>query len=321
MSSTTRLLVLGVVRMFQPVHGYVVRRELLSWRAQEWASVQPGSIYNALKTLTRDGLLEVASTDQVGGRPERTTYRLTRAGEDEFRTLLREEWWTVRPPIDPLMSAISFLGETPRAEAIAALENRAAHIHGLIRHLEFAIASHDGTDSPPHVREMMRLMTARVAAELAWSEPFLDRLRNGEYTTADDPPWEPPAVPPAPGPRARRNPPRMPRGDNRASRRAVSPQAAPAAREERRGNGVRRSSSRGGSAPEQTGSDPAARNEAGATRDRPRRNGVRPSGSRGGSAPGQTGSDPAAQGNPSDPRASRRDRRRRARSARRHAPR
>ena len=50
MSSTTRLLVLGVVKLFQPVHGYEVRRELLSWRAQEWASVQPGSIYNALKS-------------------------------------------------------------------------------------------------------------------------------------------------------------------------------------------------------------------------------------------------------------------------------
>jgi hypothetical protein len=28
MASTTRLLVLGVVRIFQPVHGYEVRREL-----------------------------------------------------------------------------------------------------------------------------------------------------------------------------------------------------------------------------------------------------------------------------------------------------
>jgi DNA-binding PadR family transcriptional regulator len=204
-SSTTRLLVLGVVKLFQPVHGYEVRRELLSWRAQEWASVQPGSIYNALKTLTRDGLLEIASTDQVGGRPERTTYRLTPAGTEEFRTLLREEWWTVRPPIDPLMAAISFLGEIPRAEAIAALEHRAAQIHGLIRPLQFAIDGHDGADSPLHVREMMRLMTARIAAELAWSEQFLAQLRNHEYVTADDPPWQPPAARPDPAPGPRRS--------------------------------------------------------------------------------------------------------------------
>src|SRR5882757_11215585 len=102
--SSTRLLVLGVVRIFQPVHGYDVRRELLSWRAHEWASVKPGSIYNALKSLSRDGLLEIVGTSQVGGRPERTTYRVSSVGNEEFSSLLREAWWNVRPPIDPLMA-------------------------------------------------------------------------------------------------------------------------------------------------------------------------------------------------------------------------
>jgi len=195
MSSTTRLLVLGVVRIFQSVHGYEVRRELVSWRAQEWASVKPGSIYNALKTLTRDGYLEVVGTDQVGGRPERTTYRLTAAGEEEFRILLREEWWTVRPTIDPLMAAISFITFVTRDEAIAALEHRTAQIHGMVRHLELGIDAHDGTDSPYHVREMMRLMNARVLSEVAWAQQLLERLRNGEYSTAADPPWQPPRAP------------------------------------------------------------------------------------------------------------------------------
>src|SRR5689334_5045234 len=170
MSSTTRLLVLGVVRIFQPVHGYEVRRELVTWRAQEWASVKPGSIYNALKTLTRDGFLEVVGTDQVGGRPERTTYQLTGAGEEEFRLLLREEWWTVRPPVDPLMAAISLITFVPRAEAIAALEHRTSQIHGMVAHMEFGIDAHDGSESPYHVREMMRLMNARLLSEVAWAK-------------------------------------------------------------------------------------------------------------------------------------------------------
>jgi DNA-binding PadR family transcriptional regulator len=242
-SSTTRLLVLGVVKLFQPVHGYEVRRELLSWRAQEWASVQPGSIYNALKTLTRDGLLEIASTDQVGGRPERTTYRLTQAGAEEFRTLLREEWWTVRPPIDPLMAAVSFLGEIPRVEAIAALEHRAAQIHGVIRHLQFAIDGQDGTESPLHVREMLRLMTARVAAELAWSEQLLERLRRGEYLTADEPTWQPPPPRGAPTPRraapGSRGQPAAPRDSARRPRREPPPSAVGAAGQRLRRNGAR----------------------------------------------------------------------------------
>ena len=53
--SSTRLLVLGCVRIFQPVHGYFLRRELVSWEVDQWAHVHPGSIYNALKSLTRCG--------------------------------------------------------------------------------------------------------------------------------------------------------------------------------------------------------------------------------------------------------------------------
>jgi DNA-binding PadR family transcriptional regulator len=196
MSSTTRLLVLGVVRLFQPVHGYEVRRELMTWRASEWASVNPGSIYNALKTLTRDGLLEVVGTDQIGGRPERTTYQLTVAGEDEFRNLLRGQWWTVSSLTDPLMAAVSFLSAVSRKEAIAALEHRVTQIQGMARHAEFVIEGHDGTESPLHVREMMRLMNARSLAEIAWAQQFLARLRAGEYDTADDPPWYPASAEP-----------------------------------------------------------------------------------------------------------------------------
>ncbi|WP_232072102.1 PadR family transcriptional regulator [Phytohabitans flavus] len=53
--STTRMMILGLVSWMQPVHGYDVRRELLSWNADKWANVQPGSIYHALRKLTEEG--------------------------------------------------------------------------------------------------------------------------------------------------------------------------------------------------------------------------------------------------------------------------
>ena len=55
--SATRLLLLGTVRIFQPVHGYFVRRELMSWHADSWANLNPGSVYNGLRSLARDGIL------------------------------------------------------------------------------------------------------------------------------------------------------------------------------------------------------------------------------------------------------------------------
>jgi DNA-binding PadR family transcriptional regulator len=189
MSTSTRLLVLGVVRIFQPVHGYDVRRELLSWRADLWANVAPGSIYNALKSLNRDGLLEVVGTDQVGGRPERTTYQLTGEGDKEFQTLLRDTWWHVRPPLDPLLPGLCFLPAMKREELLAALVHRTTQIEGMIRQHEFSAAQvPDAEDqTPAHVREMFRLSNARLAAEIGWARALAETLKRGEYLTEDRP--------------------------------------------------------------------------------------------------------------------------------------
>src|SRR5688572_6503475 len=109
-------MILGVVRMMQPVHGYEVRRELLSWNAEEWASVAPGSIYHALRKLTGEGLLVEVATEQVGARPARTTYRTTPPGDEEFERLLRRHWWGYEPPLDPFLPGFAFLPAMPRAE-------------------------------------------------------------------------------------------------------------------------------------------------------------------------------------------------------------
>ena len=188
MSATTRMLVLGVVRIFQPVHGYDVRRELVSWHAEEWAQIAPGSIYNALKTLTRDGFLEIVGTDQVGGRPERTTYRLTARGEQELTELLRDTWWTVRMPLDPLAAGVALILFMPRDEAISALEARIAQVQGQLAHMEHAIRAIDDVETPAYVRELMRLLGARIGAEIEWARALIPRLRAGEYRLAGDPP-------------------------------------------------------------------------------------------------------------------------------------
>ena len=186
------MLVLGIVRMFQPVHGYDVRRELISWHAEEWANVAPGSIYNALKSLARDRLVEVEGTDQVGARPERTTYRITPRGEAEMMELLRETLWQVQMPVDPLVGALSLMWFLERKELIKALEARTLKIKGDLAHAAHAIEAIDDVETPIHVRAMMQLLNARLASELAWSEAFRAELAAGKYRTKGDAGWAPP---------------------------------------------------------------------------------------------------------------------------------
>ena len=85
--SVTRLLVLGAVQIFQPAHGYLVRRELVSWEAERWAHLNPGSIYHALKILTRQGLLaeepaaQAASPGPAAKAASRVRSRATASNE------------------------------------------------------------------------------------------------------------------------------------------------------------------------------------------------------------------------------------------------
>ena len=200
-TTPTRLLVLGGVRIMQPVSGYDVRRELVSWRLEEWTSIMAGSIYSALKTLERDGLIEVVDEGgrrrprpaaEKGGRPARTLYVVTGEGEKEFQTLLRSSWWRVQNPTEPLIPALCLLPFMPRGELIEALRSRLGQLEGQLAELRFTRSTiRDGAtgadgEVPDHVREVLDFTSARIKAEIEWSRGFQRRLRDGEYVMADE---------------------------------------------------------------------------------------------------------------------------------------
>ncbi|GAA1606372.1 PadR family transcriptional regulator [Kribbella sancticallisti] len=191
--STTRLLLLGVVRIFQPAYGYQLRRELLTWNVQDWANINPGSIYTGLRTLAKHGYL-VELEEGAGRKPGRTSYKLTTDGETEYFSLLRKALWSVdgfRP--DQMQVALSFLWSLRRDEVLAALESRIVQLEQLAKAAPFAerqILEDPGT--PDHVLEMLRISSARDAGELEWTRSFHTRVASGEYSFAGEPPqWQP----------------------------------------------------------------------------------------------------------------------------------
>ncbi|MGA9597097.1 MAG: PadR family transcriptional regulator [Acidimicrobiia bacterium] len=186
--NTTRLLVLGVTRIFQPVHGYFVRRELLSWHADEWARINPGSIYNALRSLERAGFVTEVATDAEGNRPAKTTYRLTADGESEFRILLRDHLWDIDSS-DPtsLRAGLSFMWALPREEVVAAMDHRANALEGLGNAQRFTRQEYTThPDRPDHVVEVFLLEEARLESERHWAIDFAQRLRSGAYRFAGE---------------------------------------------------------------------------------------------------------------------------------------
>lgn len=174
------MMILGLVQWMQPVHGYDVRRELLSWSADKWANVQPGSIYHALRKLTEEGLLREVAKEQVGARPARTTYEITPKGAEEFLTLLRSNWWHLATPPDPFMAAFSFLPALPREEAAAALRNRAVQLQAGVEQLRSAQKADWTQAKPTFVSWMWELTIDRSEAEIRWCERTADRIESNE---------------------------------------------------------------------------------------------------------------------------------------------
>ncbi|MEW2358322.1 PadR family transcriptional regulator [Spirillospora sp. NPDC029432] len=190
--SATRLLVLGGVRGAGRANGYEIRRELLSWGSDEWANVNPGSIYHALRQLTKEGLLRSYEVPDNDAGPPRVDYEITEAGTAEFLRLLRSaitEVDTRRPEL--FSAALGFLTELPRDEAIALFERR---LEGLAE-WRATVAPHIGDESGAgpldHLNELLGWWVHSADTGAEWTRGLIGRLRDGAYVMAGERPPSP----------------------------------------------------------------------------------------------------------------------------------
>jgi DNA-binding PadR family transcriptional regulator len=188
--SITRLLLLGAIRIFQPVHGYFIRRELITWQVDQWANLHPGSIYNGLRSLAKDGMIETVGVETSGSRPARTIYRLTPEGDDEFLRLLREAVWRFEPFQAGLLQAgLSMMPYLSRAEVMAAMKHRLSLLEGFLTEATFGMETmRASVATPEHVTEQIQLIMGRVKGEIGWTGDFLARLEDGAYRFSGEQP-------------------------------------------------------------------------------------------------------------------------------------
>lgn len=186
--SVTRLLVLGVIRMYGQAHGYQVRTALASWSADRWANAKPGSIYHALRKLAEQDLVASVGTEEGEGGPERVAYRLTASGDLEFFTLLRGAITDRTDDPVAIFAGITFLTALTRREALALLRLRRQFL-GVTQSMSAQLRdSNAAMGKPAHVAELFALWTEQAAGELRWLDALIERLEAGEYVMADDSP-------------------------------------------------------------------------------------------------------------------------------------
>lgn len=191
---TTRMLVLGVVRIFGPANGYQLRRELLSWEVERWAHLNPGSIYSMLGTLERDGAVRRHDLSMDEGARPVAVYTVTEDGIAEFERLLLAAIETVPDSGDPLplRVALNFTPLLTRARYLAALDRRLAAL-GLAAEALAGKHAHVSRSraAPPHVAAELELELRLVGAQLDWLAGHAEAVRAGGLGFAGDDPAEP----------------------------------------------------------------------------------------------------------------------------------
>lgn len=176
---------LGVVKLVGEAHGYVVRRELKSWSADAWANVQPGSIYHALKSLAKDGLLEPVGIAESDEGPARTTYKITAAGEHELQDLLAHALADASAGNDEVSAGVAMLNLVPRKQAVVLLKNRLAGLEGQLTPTRHGIDSMPEMGKPAHVSELFRLWLVHLEGQVRWTRELIERLESGVYELKD----------------------------------------------------------------------------------------------------------------------------------------
>lgn len=186
----TRLLILGAVKLFEPVNGYQIRRELISWNVDRWTYARTGSIYSALGTLTKRGML--ARHDLAdGGRPV-AVYTVTEAGNAEFLRLYARAMVTVEPgsPV-AFHTALALALLVPRERFAGWLRERVAALAARDTALAAQLA---GASGPAHTIALAQLWQELNRVEQRWCRAVLEQAERGELAFAGEPlGWAPPA--------------------------------------------------------------------------------------------------------------------------------
>ncbi|NNH74666.1 PadR family transcriptional regulator [Nocardia uniformis] len=185
--SAVRLLVLGAVRRHGRTHGYQVRADLESWGAHEWARATSGSVYHALKSLTKDGLLVVHdSMPSAAGGPPRMEYELTEEGEQAYFDLLRSALTHRDPRLDLLAAAVGFIDDLPRGDAIGLLRERVRELAQWRASITEYLPPGTDLDTWGPVGEVIGLWLNTADSRAAWTDRLIDRLEGGAFRMADD---------------------------------------------------------------------------------------------------------------------------------------
>jgi DNA-binding PadR family transcriptional regulator len=166
----------------QPRHPYEVQ-QLIRERHKDFAKGKPRALYHAVNQLVKAGAIEPVETSREGKRPERTVYRITDEGREEFVAWLRD---LIENPVSEypaFTAAVSFIGYLSAETVVQALQGRVVALTSEIAALDGALRVLLDRWRMPRLWVIEHEFTRALRqAELDWVQSLLDDLQSGRLT-------------------------------------------------------------------------------------------------------------------------------------------
>ncbi len=194
--SVVRLFVLGLL-VDSNRHGYEVVAVAERWAVHRWAGISIGSIYNALRQLTKAGFVEVAKVEKEGKRPERSVYKITTSGQIECRRMIEHGLGSLEYESREVDMALAFAHLIPSEIRKVKLQDRLGPLVERKNQLQFLADAYESclSEARPDLDSFRTLRIqqpwiycgikhglSRLNVEEAWTRDLI--LEVGSWTTS-----------------------------------------------------------------------------------------------------------------------------------------
>ena len=177
------LAILGLL-VEAPVHGYELRKQL-SMRLGGLRVISYGSLYPALRRLTRAGLIVDETAEGAWSRRGRRVYRITAEGKERLDELLADSGPQAFDD-DGFGVHLAFFSRTPAETRMRILEGRRRAVEERREGLR-AVLARAGEQIDRYTRELHELGLDTTEREVRWLNELI-RAEQHAADRTDDPP-------------------------------------------------------------------------------------------------------------------------------------
>ncbi len=164
----------------KPMHPYEMASVLRARGKDQDMKIKWGSLYTVVRNLEKHGFLAVTESVREGAHPERTIYRITDAGREEYADWVRELIAVPERERPKFEAALSVCGVLGPDEVTGLLQRRLALLKEQVAGEREALAR-QGREFPRLFLVEAEYDLAIREAEVAWVGSLLEELTTGSF--------------------------------------------------------------------------------------------------------------------------------------------